>query len=148
MGYLIQTQQQTVQILGESSVRNVIEVGFTTEPSNVYCVLVFGTKSFPGVPLSSLIGAKVGEVADVIEAEMARDEVIGAAWGQDIDASGLLTAHIDFVVEYVSANPAVFGPQTGIARVPMTDFDFLGPLSQVAGRIDEAIANLQAIANI
>jgi hypothetical protein len=141
--FTIQTQHQTVQILGESTIRDVMEIGFTTVPSGVYAVVE--------VPLQFWrqfgSGAYVEQVADLIEAEMGRTEVVAASYSQDVDDAGLLKAYIDFVVQIIPPHPDQFGPMQAIARVPLTSFtEPIAPLAAVSQPIDDAIAALELTA--
>lgn len=141
---LIQTQHQTVQVLGPSTVRDVMEVGFTTTPHDVYAVV--------RVPLAfwKQFGstAYVEQVASLIEAAFAIPQVTGAAYAEDLDTNGLVAAFVDFTVTIEPPTIAQFGPMQAIARVPITQFtEPIAPLDAIRQPILDTMAALERTAS-
>lgn len=138
-GFVIQTQNQAVQVLGESTIRNVMQIGFTTVPSNVYAIVEIPLQFWRQFGST----AYVDQVASLIEAAMSRPDVVGAEYVQDLDETGLLTAFVEFIVSIQPPNLNQFGPMTARARVSIKDFtEPIAPLDAVMQPIVDAVAAL------
>lgn len=143
--YIVQNQQRTVQILGPANVVDVMEVGFTTLPHNIYAVALvpLGPWEALGAP------AFIEPIATGIESVVGGAYISGASFAQDLDGNGLLSSFIDFVVTVPPPTPLQAGPMSAIVRVPLYAFGesvLRGPL--INGPIDRAIAALQGTAGL
>jgi len=140
----VQTQHQTVQVLGPTTVRDVMEVGFSTVPHNVYAIVRIPLQFWKSFGSE----AYMEQVASLIEAMFSMSEVTGAAYAEDVDDNGLLAAFIDFVVTIAPPSPNQTGPMSAIARVPITSFvEPIEPLTAVRQPILDVIAALERTAN-
>lgn len=117
MGYQVETQIRTVQVLGPTQVIPVQQAGIRTSPSGVYV-------EYP-VPLPMWRenrGAAVLEpLADGIEGVIAQGLCVGGSYVQDYDNNGLLVDYFEAIVEYIP--PGALGiPQTTTALIPCAAF--------------------------
>ena len=140
---IVQTQNQTVQVLGPAQVRDVMEVGFSTVPHNVYAVVK--------VPLAfwKQFGSNeyVEQVASLIEAAFAIPGVVGATYTEDVDDAGLLVSFVDFTVSIDPPSLAQSGPMVAIARVPLASFtEPIAPLDAIRQPILDTTAALMRTA--
>jgi len=115
---------QTVRVLSATQVIDVQAIGIYTLPSGFYVVVQ--------VPLSVWLAgdadAYLATTADLVEGvvlatpDPGQSLAAGVAYVQDVDASGLLAAFLDFTVSY---QPAAAGqaPFTTVVRLPMTSFE-------------------------
>jgi hypothetical protein len=120
-----------------------MEVGFSTIPNGVYAIV--------RVPLAfwKQFGSTVyvEQVASLIEAAFAMPEVVGAAYAEDVDDSGLLASFIDFTVSIEPPSIGQSGPMVALARVPITSFtEPIAPLDAIRQPIVDTIASLQRTA--
>jgi hypothetical protein len=117
MGYRVETQVRSVQVLGPTQVVPVQQAGIRTSPSAVYV-------EYP-VPLTlwkQNQGADVlGPIADGIEGVIAQGLAVGGSYVQDYDTNGLLVDYCEMVVEYIP--PGALGiPQTATVLIPLEAF--------------------------
>jgi hypothetical protein len=112
--YTVVSQRRTVQVLSQTQVADVEEVGFITHPTGIY--------SQREVPIQAWqtdgAGPWIGTLADAIEGLISGGLATGAVFVQDVDASGLIADFMDFTVSYTP--PGGIGlPMTSIVRVPI-----------------------------
>jgi hypothetical protein len=117
MGYRVETQVRSVQVLGPTQVIQVQQAGIRTSPSAVYV-------EYP-VPLpmweENRGAAVLGPLADGIEGVIAQGLCIGGSYVQDYDKNGLLVDYFDAIVEYIP--PTALGiPQTATVLIPCAAF--------------------------
>ena len=117
MGYKVETQVRSVQVLGPTEVVPVQRAGIRTSPSAVFV-------EYP-VPLSlwrQNQGADVlGPLADGIEGVIAQGLAIGGSYAQDYDNNGLLVDYCEMTVQYIP--PGALGiPQTASVLIPLEAF--------------------------
>lgn len=117
MGYSVETQVRSVQVLSPTSVWPVQQAGIRTSPSAVYV-------EYP-VPISlwnENQGADVlGPLADGIEGVIAQGLCSGGSHVQDYDKNGLLVDYFEAVVEYVPPGPLAI-PQSTTVLIPCAAF--------------------------
>src|SRR6267142_1879784 len=110
MGYRVETQVRSVQVLGPTQVVPVQQAGIRTSPSAVYV-------EYP-VPLSLWTlnhGADVlGPLADGIEGVIAQGLAVGGSYVQDYDTNGLLVDYFEAVVEYTPPGPLGIAQQATV----------------------------------
>jgi hypothetical protein len=117
MGYYVETQVRSVQVLGPTQVIPVQQAGIRTTPSAVYV-------EYP-VPLpmwSENRGAAVlGPLAEGIEGVIASGLAVGGSYVQDYDKNGLLVDYCEMLVEYIP--PGALGiAQTATVLIPCAAF--------------------------
>ena len=117
MGYHVQTQLRSVQVLGPTQVIPVQQVGIVTSPSGVYV-------EYP-VPLPLWDGTDSPQVlaplADGIEGVIAQGLCVGGSYTQDYDKNGLLVDYFEAIVEYTP--PGGLGiPQSTTVLIPCAAF--------------------------
>src|SRR5438105_894784 len=106
--YDVVSQRRTVQVLGQSQVADVMEVGFVTKPSGVYA-----QREVPYASWAALgAGSWIDTLAVAIEGLMAGGLASGATFVQDVDSTGLLADFIDFTVVYIDPTGAGLPQQT------------------------------------
>jgi len=105
---------QEVQVLSPTLTLDVQVQPFVTQPSGVFAQFPIPYVDF----IAQGVGQWLGPLADAIEGLIANTAAVDATFAQDVDASGLITDYLDFIVEYTP--PGRFGPpmQT-TARVTM-----------------------------
>src|SRR2546421_3349009 len=117
MGYHVETQVRSVQVLGATQVIPVVQAGIRTSPSAVYV-------EYP-VPLpyweQNMGAAVLAPLADGIEGVIAQGLCVGGSYVQDYDKNGLLVDYFDALIEYVP--PGALGiPQTTTVLIPCAAF--------------------------
>ena len=143
--FQIQTQNRTVQVLSPNQVADVMEVGATTIPHGVYFEVI--------VPLTvwgtSGQTAFIDPLATAIEQYLTGGVADSAYWWQDVDASGLLTDYIRFMVS-ITPPAGATGPMEAAVDVPTALLiSGIGGQASLVGTIfSDAIANLTETANL
>jgi hypothetical protein len=96
VGYYVETQVRSVQVLGPTQVIPVQQAGIRTSPSAVYV-------EYP-IPLPMWIGndcpAVFVPLSDGIEGVIAQGLCSGGSYVQDYDKNGLLVDYFEALVEY------------------------------------------------
>ena len=143
--YVVQTQQRTVEVLGPSQVADVMRVGATTVPHNVYF-----ERNIPiTVWQAGGSGGFLARLAQAIEDRFNSGLADNASFVQDVDDSGLLTDAISFTVS-IPPSDAQMGPMSTEVVIPVNlltaDPAFVGDL--VSSRFDDALAALRATAGL
>jgi hypothetical protein len=112
--YVVQSQRRAVQVLSQTQVIDIMEVGAATIPHAVFFqVEVPYADWLAGYSVFSL-----GVVAEFIEGAFSQPYVVGASFVQDTDESGLLRNAIAFVLQ-VTPEPGSFkGVQQTTAIIP------------------------------
>lgn len=117
MGYRVETQIRSVQVLGPTQVIPVQQAGIRTSPSGVYV-------EYP-VPLPMWTenqgAAVLAPLADGIEGVIAQGLAVGGSYVQDYDDNGLLVDYCEMVVEYIPPGPIGI-PQTTTVLIPCASF--------------------------
>jgi hypothetical protein len=117
VGYRVETQVRSVQVLGPTQVIQVQQAGIRTSPSGVYV-------EYP-VPLPLWDGFDSPEVlaplADGIEGVIAQGLCVGGSYAQDYDKNGLLVDYFEALVEYVPPGPLGI-PQSTTVLIPCAAF--------------------------
>lgn len=115
--YQVVSQRETVQVLSQTQVLDVEEVGFVTKPHGIYAQRE--------VPLAAWAaegaGAWIEPLATAIEGLMQTSAATFATFVQDVDASGLLTDYLDVTVSYTPAGGLGI-PMTTVVRIPINAF--------------------------
>jgi hypothetical protein len=141
--YLPLGSHRDIQVLGPTQVIDVERVSGSTNPHNVYFervvpLTIFGTTA---------ADAYVNELANAIEDRINSGLADTASFSQDVDASGLLTDVIEFVVSYTATDPRK-GTFTTTVTVPVdlltADPAFVGQL--VSPLFEDALAKLRETA--
>ncbi len=111
--YTVVSQNRTVQVLSQSQVNDVMEVGAVTIPHGVYYQVEVPYPDW----LAGYSDFALSGQAAFIEGAFAEPYVVGAASAQDVDpASGLLVNYVDFTLRI--ASPAgTSGVQQTTARI-------------------------------
>ena len=143
--YVVQDQQRTVQVLGPAQVLDVMRVGATTVPHNVYF-----QRDIPYLSWRDQgAGPWLGTLADAIEQRLQSGLADSAAFVQDVDASGLLTDAVEFTVTLPPSGTQP-GPMSTTVTVPVNmltaDTAFVGDL--VTPMFEDALAALSATARL
>jgi hypothetical protein len=139
--YTVTSQRPSIQVLGPSSILDVMEVGARTIPSSVDFQV--------SIPLTTWkqnkADADLGSIASAIEGRLADDYIAGAYYTQDLDASGLLKDEIVFLVQLPN-QPEM----TAEVAVPVQLLRGSDTFQQqiVAQMFQDALAHLQATANL
>ena len=93
-----------VQVLAANQVLDVQVQPFITSPTGIYAQFPIPYVDF----VAQGVGAWLGPLADAIEGLISSTAAVGATFAQDVDASGLITDYLDFIVEYQP--PGRLGP--------------------------------------
>lgn len=139
--YQVTSQRQSIQVLGPTSILDVMEVGARTIPSGVDFQV--------SIPLTTWkrnqADADLGSIAGAIEGRLADDYVADAFYSQDLDASGLLKDEIVFLVQ-LPGDPEM----TAEVPVPVQLLRGSDTFQQtiVAQLFQDALDHLQATANL
>jgi hypothetical protein len=139
--YTVTSQRPSIQVLGPSSILDVMEVGARTIPSGVDFQV--------SIPLTTWkrnqADADLGSIAAAIEGRLADDYIAGAYYTQDLDAAGLLKDDIVFLVQ-LPGNPEM----TAEVAVPIQLLRGSDTFQQqiVAQQFQDALDHLQATANL
>jgi hypothetical protein len=147
LSYALEASYPTVQVLGGNFVNDVVYCTIKTNPSGVYAGMPVPTDAFnTGKGIDYLT-----PFADAIEQIMTQHAVVGAAGTQKIDANGLLSDQVVFVVSYADATHPL-GQITADAEVPAASLNFTDGLigatllESVLGIIDSVYENLKTLA--
>jgi hypothetical protein len=101
MGYRVETQVRSVQVLGPTQAIPVQQAGIRTSPSGIYV-------EYP-VPLPLWFenrgAAVLGPLADGIEGVIAQGLAQGGSYVQDYDRNNLLVDYCEMLVEYTPPEP-------------------------------------------
>ena len=132
-----------VQVLSQTQVQPVQLVSIYTKPHGSYVVV-----PVPQAAWAAGDEAKYLEpVAANIE-ELWRQTVIsGTSFVQDVDASGLLAAYVDFLVQLHDAKGVPL-PFSTTVRVPLTDLGSASFFGKPSGGTAPSTAILQAFAQL
>jgi len=130
--YSIVTERRTVQVLSQTQVVDVQEVGFFSEPSNTYCQVVVPVLAWA----ANGPAAWVQPLADAIEGLIPGSGATSASFVQDVDSSNLIADFLDFTVTYTPTTG--FGlPLSTVVRVPIA-YLTLDPAIATAGGLAPA----------
>jgi hypothetical protein len=117
VGYHVETQVRSIQVLGPTQVVPVQQAGIRTTPSAVYV-------EYP-VPESLWLQNQGVDVltplADGIEGVIAQGLCAGGSYVQDYDKNGLLVDYFEALVEYVPPGPLGI-PQSTTVLIPCAAF--------------------------
>jgi len=117
VGYRVETQVRSVQVLSPTQVLPVQQIGIRTSPSAVYV-------EYP-VPLSLWDGtdapAVLEPLAQGIEGVIAQGLCSGGSYVQDYDKNGLLVDYFDALVEYIPPGPLGIAQSTSVL-IPLEAF--------------------------
>jgi hypothetical protein len=143
--YIVQSQKRGVQVLSDTVVVDVEEVGANTVPHGVYF-----EREIPITTWTQDHGAAMlDELATGIEQRLDSGLADSAQWTQDLGTDGLLSDFVDFTVS-IPPGPGQLGPMTTVVRVPVnlltSDTAIVGDL--VTPLFEDAIANLHATAGL
>lgn len=118
--YSLLSSVSTVKVLSPTLVTPVLECTISTVPSNVIANYAIPTNA---TGAASGANPELTAYAESIEQIMARSEVIAGSGSQTIDANGLISDNVVFVIEYVP--PGSTGTSiTADAVVPSASLNF------------------------
>jgi hypothetical protein len=140
--YDITTISQETAVVSPTATLEVSRVGFTTNPSGVIAYVNVPAKN----QTAAQVATTVEQYALLIETAMRHQGVTGAYFAQDVDASGLLTDYLVFIVGYESTNPARLGPYQAEVWVRMVNLGAPTAFAEAVGKpIDAAYHRLATI---
>jgi hypothetical protein len=146
-GWTLVSTQRTPQVLSATEVIDAMQIGFITQPSNVYAQRMIPYSSWTLLQGAAGLGFWVAPVRDAVENAIADGSAIGATFVQDVDpASGLLTDFIDFLVGYTPRGG--IGQLTDTVRWPIDNLTINlagGTLVGLQDALDAARARLVAL---
>lgn len=143
--YLVVSQQRGVQVFAPNAPIDVMEVGFTTQPSQVFASVAVPLFNWNDDQADSLLQP----IADGIEFQMARPEVVDMRFEQDITAGGLLKDTMVIIVQYVPPAGRLVGEMTAEVRVPSYAFGTgQGVDALINTPVAAAVAHLRATASL
>lgn len=129
--YEITSQEPAPWVLSGGEVLDAEIIGVTTSPNRVYFKVPMSKAGW----LADGADVAVSGIAESIEALFASGAVVGAAFAEEPDASGLLAYFMDFVIGLPPDPAGLKGSMTGVARVPigavgdpMIEADFFAPV--------------------
>jgi hypothetical protein len=126
--YRIVSELRTVQVLSQTQVSDVQQVGFIAYPSGTYCQTE--------IPWDAWVlegpAAWVQPLAQAIEDLIAGSGATAATFVQDVDASGLIADFLDFTVSFTPTGGTGI-PLTTVVRIPVTWFGIDTSLATAAG---------------
>lgn len=141
VSYQVTSQHPSIQVLGPTSILDVMEVGVRTFPD-----LVDFQVSIPLTTWKSNAADEIiGPIADAIESRLQDDYVASAFYAQDLDASGLLKDEIVFVVQLPNQPDMQAEVNVPVQLLRGTD-TFEQQI--VAQLFQDALGHLQATANL
>jgi hypothetical protein len=129
--YSVLFQRQTIQVLGDQDVRDVVEVTIQTKPSGV--VYTLNTPVATATP--DHIASLAAGTSEVIETDLRHPNVQTITLGQNLDASGILRPIADVYVQSNSGNGQ------GVVQIIQPDLNE----PQFSQRIQPEIDRLNAI---
>ena len=92
--YIVQYQRQTEELVGGARLRDVVEIGFSTVPSEVYAQTRIDLSFWTADEVAPMLA----NLADYIETVMGYPYVAGMDYIQDINAAGLLIDVMEITV--------------------------------------------------
>jgi len=132
--FTIVYQRQTEELVGGSRVRDVMEIGFETIPSDIYAQFRLALGSYN----TTFVEPVASHIAEEIEQVAAFNNVAGMFYIQDINAAGLLIDVMEIIVTSTSGN------SSGVLhlRIPQLSPFVSAPL------VNALVAKLDAIENL
>jgi len=110
------SSHQTEELVGGTTLQDVLEVGFFTIPSNVYAQARIPVSGFAPSFLPDFIATQLGILATEIESIATDPQVAAVVFVQDVSAAGQLIDVLEITVTSTS------GLSSGIVRVQLTSF--------------------------
>lgn len=98
--YVLKSSFTTVQVLSPGIVNEVVYCTIETSPSSIIASIPVQADEFAAGTTGPLLTA----LADGIETIVGRGHIIAGQGAQTLDANGLLSDYVAFVVEYVPPN--------------------------------------------
>lgn len=142
--YTVVSQRRTVQVLSQTQVADVEEVGFISHPSGTYA-----QREVPYISwLASGSDAWIEPLAAAIEGLFSGGLASAASFVQDVDTNGLIADFLDFTVTYQPTGGLGL-PMSTEVRIPVTALtldtqfgSFLGtsPADQLRAAYDALVA--------
>lgn len=133
--FVVETQRQDTELVGTSTIRDVMVVGAFTVPSNIYFEVSVPRQNYGTV----IADAELEIVAESLEQIMRHDAVAGVAYVQDVNAARQIVNIYEITVTSTSGKSSMIVTYTGAVVTFATGYD------PVAGAIDEARATLDAV---
>jgi len=119
-------QRQTEELVGGTRIRDVIEVGFTTLPTEIYAQ----TRIDLSFWTADEVNAMVTNLADYIETVAGYPYIAGLSYIQDINAAGLLIDVMEIIVTSDSGNSSAIRRQPLDKMYPPIVVPFLLALNE------------------
>jgi hypothetical protein len=152
--YVTAGSYQTVRVQSQTSVVDVELIGIYTKPSNIYIGVPVPSAAFKSGNYKSFLSVTAGLVESLLVASPDAGQTLASSvsYVQDIDASGLLSAFLDFTVSYTPTT-TYQGSFSEIVRLPVTVFETADAFdTPINGKtpieiLDAAYARQKALAN-
>jgi hypothetical protein len=155
VSYVTAGSYQTVRVLSQTQVVEVEAIGIYTQPSGFYVVVQVPLAEWQAGGADTYLATTADLIEGVVLATPDPGQTLaaGVAYVQDVDASGLLSAFLDFTVSYTPKG-AGKAPFTTVVQLPMTSFETADafntalPGGTPLAQLEAAYSRLKATANL